>query len=188
MNHPLKLGGILFLLTAICVGILGGINEITKPIIEENQKMNEQQSMKALLKEAETFEEIPNIEDEFVKSVFKGKKSNEVCGYVLKLEPNGYAGPIKLLIGINQTGETVGISILEHGETPGFGANADKEEFKGQFIGKVAPLEVVKSMPSDQQIQAITGATITSTAITNAVNQASEFIKNHQQEWGATNE
>lgn len=184
MNHPLKLGGILFLLTALCVGILGGVNQITKPIIEKNEKLAEEAAMRELITTAESFEiEIPN-EEGVIKKIAIAKQKNQIVGYVLRTEPNGYGGTIKLLIGIDQEGSIKGINILEHSETPGFGANADKQDFKGQFIERKAPLKVSKNTPSQDEIQAITGATITSAAITEAVNEAAAYVNDHKMEWG----
>ena len=69
------------------------------------------------------------------------------------------------------------IDILEHSETPGLGANSTKDEFKKRFKGKQAGIEVVKNSPKDNDIQAISGATITSKAVTRAVNAAIEQMK-----------
>ena len=102
----------------------------------------------------------------------------------MRLEPNGYGGPIKMLIGIDTEGCVKGISLLEHAETPGFGADAEKDSFKNQYVNRQTPLAVSKTEPKDNEIQAITGATITSTAITDAVNMASEYVMLHQEEWG----
>lgn len=184
MNHPLKLGVILFLITAICVGILGAVNQVTKPIIEANQIKSEEAAMKKLITNAETFVDIADIQDENVKKVCVAKSGDEVVGYVLRMEPNGYGGAVKMLIGIDTEGNVKGISILEHSETPGFGANATKDEFKNQFTDRKAPLSVVKSNPGENEIQAITGATITSTAVTNAVNAACDYVAAHGSEWG----
>lgn len=184
MNHPLKLGGILFLLTAICVGILGGVNEITRPIIEKNEVATEEAAMRELLTAAESFENVPSVDAPMIKKVAIAKQGDKAVGYVLRVEPNGYGGAIKLLIGIDQEGIVKGISILEHSETPGFGANANNDDFKNQFIDKIAPLRVSKSASSEDEIQAITGATITSEAIANAVNTAVEYVNNHKMEWG----
>lgn len=184
MNHPLKLGGILFLLTALCVGILGAVNAVTKPIIERNELASEEKAMKQLINEAERFTEVEEITDESIKKIAVAKKENQTVGYVLRLEPNGYGGAIKMLIGIDTEGRVKGISILEHSETPGFGANANRDSFKNQFAERSTPLKVSKTSPNEDEIEAITGATITSTAITNAVNTASEYVKEHQAEWG----
>lgn len=184
MNHPIKLGGILFLLTAICVGILGAVNEVTKPIIEKNEIATEEAAMRTLITTAESFVNVESLSDDTIKKVTIAKQGDQIVGYVLRIEPSGYGGTIKLLIGMDQAGMVKGIRILEHSETPGFGANADKDSFKDQFIDKNAPLKVSKNAAHEDEIQAITGATITSEAITEAVNVASEYINSHKAEWG----
>lgn len=183
MNHPLKLGGILFLITGICVGILGAVNQITSPIIAANEIKTEEAAMKELITEAESFVTVDHLDDDAVKKASVAYSGSEVVGYVLRMEPNGYGGAIKMLIGIDAEGNVKGISILEHSETPGFGANAEKDSFKGQFKDRKTPLNVVKTTPGENDIEAITGATITSTAVTTAVNEASAYAMAHQEEW-----
>ena len=75
--------------------------------------------------------------------------------------------------------------ILSHNETPGLGDYANKEKFKSQFVGKgLENLSVVKNLEDNKHIQAITGATITSKALTKAINeaieQAQEFEKTNK--------
>lgn len=193
MGYPLKLGGILFLLTAICVGILGAVNSVTRPFIERNELASEEKAMKQLIVEAESFitvlvEEEKKIEETVIKKVVAAKKDSKTVGYVLRVEPNGYGGIIKMLVGVDTEGKVKGISILEHSETPGFGANANRETFKGQFKERHTPLKLSKSSPKEDEIEAITGATITSTAVTDAVNTAAEYVKEHQAEWGDNSE
>ena len=72
------------------------------------------------------------------------------------------------------------MDIVSHGETPGLGAKADDAEYLAQYIGKSGELSVVKTEPSaDSQIQAVTGATITSSAIADAVNAAQQFYQEY---------
>lgn len=184
MSQPIKYALILFLITGICVGILGAVNQITSPIIEENAKKTEADAMKRLLSESESFEEVTGIEDQMVRSVNVAKNGENVVGYVVKVTPIGYGGDIAMLVGIDNEMTIKGISILSHGETPGFGANATKPEFKEQYNDKKAPLTVSKAASGDSEIQAITGATITSTAVTDGVNAACQFVSDHMTEWG----
>ena len=142
------------------------------------------EAMKALLTEADDFIEVEGASEGDVVTMFVAKASGSQMGYVAKVAPNGYGGAIEMLVAFNQEGSVEGIKILSHSETPGFGANAEKPAFSDQFKGKVAPLTVTKVAPAETEIQAITGATITSTAITNAVNAAAEYINAHSAEWG----
>lgn len=185
MKESLKLGVILFLITGICVGLLGVVNQITLPIIEANSLKTEQESMKQLLSEADNFIQVEGVSDVLVKKVFVAKSSSNIVGYVINVEPKGYGGAIGLLIGIDSNNVIKGVKILSHSETPGFGANADKPAFIDQYVGKQGELKVTKITPKEDEIQAITGATITSAAITEGANAAFSYVKDHQSEWGA---
>ena len=176
MKDILKLGAVLFLITAVCTGILGAIHEITLPIIEENNAATEKAAMQELLPDADTFEEV-TCTDERVTKLTKAVKNGEVVGYIASTAPNGYGGAIELLVGLDTNADVKGIKILSHSETPGFGANAEKPAFKDQFIERHTPLNLVKTAPGEDDIQALTGATITSTAVVDGVNGAAECVR-----------
>lgn len=184
MKESLKLGGILFLITGICVGLLGIVNQMTLPIIETNNLKLEQESMKQLISEADHFLQVNMVSDGIIKKVFVAQSSSDIVGYIVNVEPKGYGGNIGLLVGIDHNNMIKGVKILSHSETPGFGANADKPDFINQYINKQGTLKVTKIAPKVDEIQAITGATITSAAITEGVNAAADYTKNHQDEWG----
>ena len=177
-----KLGIILFVITALCVGSLGYINSLTTPIIQINKEKAEKEAMKKLLQEAEDFIKIETIEDEGITSLYVGTKQGNAIGVVAKTITNGYGGNIELLVGLDTESKIKGIQILSHTETPGLGANATYPSFMEQFTGKISPLEVTKATAQENEIVAITGATITSKAVTDGVNQISEYVKAHQEE------
>jgi len=182
MKESLKLGAILFIITAICSGLLGFVNNITTPIIAENKKSSEQKAMKILMSEAEEFTEVPGIVDENIKQLYIAKSNDKSIGTVAKIGPSGYGGEITVLIGFDLDANIKGIKILSLAETPGLGANATKGSFINQFLQKIPPLNVVKTSPKDNEIEAITGATITSAAIVKGVNEAAKYITDHKQE------
>ena len=102
-------------------------------------------------------------------------------GYVITaLSNDSYGGAIKLSVGLKEDGTITGIEFLEINDTPGLGLKAKEPEFKSQFAGKKAEaLSVTKSgSGSDNEIAAISGATITSSATTNAVNAALYYLHN----------
>ena len=76
------------------------------------------------------------------------------------------------MVGVKADGTVAGVNILSISETAGLGMNAKNESFLQQFIGKSGEIGVQKNGSSDTEIQALTGATITSRAMANAVNQA----------------
>ena len=103
--------------------------------------------------------------------------SGNQLGYVISvLTKEGYAGDISLSMGVDMEGNVLGVQILSHGESPGLGANAANDSFLNQYIGKSGEMQVVKTeAQGDQEIQAITGATITSEAVTRAVSAGLYF-------------
>ncbi len=122
-------------------------------------------------------------------SVGKDETGN-ITGYAVKSAAKGYGGDISIMVGVSKDGTVKGISILGHSETPGLGANADNDSFKNQYKDKKAPFEVVKSGASGNNsevtyIDAITSATITSKAVTTAVNGAVYYCKSELIKEGA---
>lgn len=182
MMESLKLGGILFVITAICSGLLGFVNNTTTPIITENKQVAEQQAMKMLIEEADEFIEIKDIQSESVETLFIAQADGKNVGAVAKVNPNGYGGKITVLVGFDIESHVKGIKVLSHTETPGLGANAANDSFVSQFLQKLPPLNVVKGAPKDNEIAAITGATITSSAIVTGVNEAAAYVSEHKQE------
>jgi len=174
------LGLRLLIITAVAGLILGFANKITAEPIAKQQKMENDAAMKEVLPSADSFnlKEVTLPDGSIITEVNEGTKGSDVAGYAIKVSPKGYGGLIDMMVGISNEGKVEGIKILSHNETPGLGANAPKEEFSGQFKGKSveSSLEVVKSEPSgDNQIKALTGATITSKAVTDGVNDAVDF-------------
>lgn len=163
----LKPALILFVICLVVTALLAGTNLLTKDKIAEQSALEAEQSRKVVLSDADSFEEADGY--------YIGKANNETVGYVFQTEAKGYGGAVKVMTGISADGQITGIVILEHSETPGLGANAEKASFTDQFK-QTAPekgITLVKNKaPSDGEIEAMTGASITSRAVTNAVNEA----------------
>ena len=102
----------------------------------------------------------------------------KTAGYVISVTGKGFGGDIGLRIGYSPEGVIRGIVFTELNETPGLGMNADRDEFKDQFAGKRGELTLVyyRIGENDQEIEAVTAATITSTAVVNAVNAGTQFL------------
>lgn len=108
--------------------------------------------------------------------------NGEVLGYVMSVGGKGYGGMISLTLGIDNDGKITGISILSHSETAGLGAKCTEESFYGQFTGKTAgKLTVVQGGANDTQIDSISGATVTSDAVTQAVSAGCWFAQEYMQ-------
>ncbi len=186
MKEIIKLGLILLLISAIAAAALGFVNSATKGPIEETQRLADIETRKSLLSEADAFEERDIESPEtypVLTEVYVGTKDGAPCGYTFKTTPKGYAGPVEVLIGIDQNGAITGVNIGTNTETPGLGSKAADEKFKGQYIGKETILNVIKSgTPKEDEISAISGATITSKAVTSGVNEALNYYKDNLSE------
>ena len=189
---------ILTLITLVAGGLLGMVYEVTKEPIAQQAEKEKQEAYKAVFEDADSFEVCVEADDadlaayltengfeaQTVNEVMEAKDaSGETIGYALNMTTSeGYGGDISFSMGVTLDGTLNGISILDINETAGLGMNATKDEFKGQFAGKqVDAFEVTKSCAaSDNEINAISGATITSKAITGGVNAglcAFEYVK-----------
>lgn len=176
MNRSLKLGLTLFVITAATGLILGAAYKVTEKPIEQAQMRQRQDAMRVALPSGEVFKvkDMDLPEGGSVTEVNEAYAGDKLIGYDISVSTTGYGGAIDMIVGVLNGGRVAGISIISHSETPGLGANATKPAFSGQFEGKSSPkLEVVKVAPSrDDEIQAISGATITSKAVTKGVNEA----------------
>lgn len=197
-NTIIKDAMILTLITLVAGGVLGLVYEITKEPIAKQQEMAKQEAYKSVFEDADSFEVCVEegdgelaaylaengFEAQTINEVMEAKDaSGETLGYAINLTTSeGYGGDITFSMGVREDGTLNGISILTISETAGLGMNATKDEFKNQFQDKQAEsFEVTKTdAAADNQINAISGATITSNAVTKGVNSglcAFEYVK-----------
>ena len=161
-----KLVIVLTLVSAVVAAILGGVNAITKDKIAAitEQKTNDALAEVLPVNEGETYTELDSTGDSTITHVWEAPS-----GHVVELVVSGAQSMIDLVVGVDNDGVVTGVSIIDHGETPGLGAKATESSYRDQYIGVNAPAAVNKDGGS---IQALTGATITSRAVTDAVNTA----------------
>lgn len=176
----IKLAIKLFIIAGMAGLILGAVHAITANPIAAQQKKTKDLAMVEVLPAAKTFDKSDVQLTGNVVEVNQGKDGGNTVGYAVTVSSKGYAGPIEIMVGISSEGKIEGIKILSMSETPGLGAKAKEPAFSGQYKGKSLdnPLEVVKTKPANpNEIEAITGSTITSRAVTKGVNEAVEFYK-----------
>lgn len=165
------------ILTAICIvvtGLLAVTFDMTDEVITLSEQTAAEQSRREVLKGAESFELI-KTDVAGIKDAYKGSdKDGNVSGYVFTSVKKGYGGDIAVMTGINADGTISRVKILSASETPGLGEKAKNEDFLSLYSGNKGPLTVVKRQAGENEITAITGATITSKAVTEAVNAAIE--------------
>lgn len=144
----------------------------TAPIAARKAAIMKNESMHSLVTDADKFTPIKGKTDWFA-----AQKDGKTIAYVVPSESKGFGGAIKFLVAVSLDGKVINYDILVHNETPGLGDNASKEPFKSQFKGKTAEHLVVTKDPSDKEdIQAMTGATISSRAVTKGIKEAVEAV------------
>lgn len=169
----------LFLICAVATALLGFTNQITEPKIAQLAIETQMRAKQEVLSEAKEFSDEKTAElDGNEYSYYEGTADGKTVGYVFATSAKGYGGDIDIMVGINTDGKVTGVSILEINETAGLGMNAKNESFLSQFPGKSSTISVIKNgAPADDEIVALTGATITSNAMTKAVNIALDLFE-----------
>lgn len=175
---------VLTLIAAVMAGLLGGTNLLTAQRIKTLEEKAEKAAVEKVVK-AENYDKATLKYNETEYTYFKAQNGDETVGYAFTLSANGYGGAVKCVVGIDKSGKITAIEITDvSNETPGLGQNAGRVSFTDQFKGKDKPLSVVKSGAKENEVQAVTGATITSKAVTNSVNLAMELYKKIEGEVG----
>jgi len=155
--------------------IIAGVYFFTSPIAVQKSLMLKNDSMKALVKDADEFKPVDGKTDWYT-----AKANGKVVAYIIPYETKGYGGKIKLLVAVSPENTVLGYDVSSHNETPGLGDGVTKDAFKNMFKDKaIDHLKVTKDPSDKEDIQALTGATISSRAVTDgikkAVQEVSEF-------------
>ncbi|MCE5194906.1 MAG: RnfABCDGE type electron transport complex subunit G [Nitrospiraceae bacterium] len=187
MREMLKITFSLVIIFVIAGFIMASVFAITAPVIKEKKEQEETLARKAMMPDADAIVEAGEWKPFGKKGkYFEGKKNGETIGYLITTYGKGYSSYINVLVSVDKEMKVKGISILGHGETPGLGDEIEQEYFKKRFESKmIDQLEVVKVEGTDK-IQAISGATISSRAVTNSVKDAVKLLKEKYS--GAKNE
>ena len=181
MNKIVKNTLILTLITVIAGFLLGAVYEITKDPIAQSQEKTKKEAWQAVFSDVK----LDDFKAEAVKDMGTNATVDEVCtagdeGYVITTtDKDGFGGNIQITVGIKKDGTINGVSILSISETAGLGMKATEPSFYNQYVNKKADKFVVSKDGGDgEQIDALSGATITSRAVTGAVNTALGYYQN----------
>lgn len=183
-----KLGLVLSTYCIVAGLALSMTYSVTLPQIEYQQKKATEESMKSIYPDAASFElcikeqDTPVFHDHLIDGcilidcIYKGfSTDNTFLGYLVKGSSLGYGGPILFIYGLNPDETIHSVSIIEHSETPGLGANVTKTSFLDQFQGKsISDGFVVK-----QDVTPITASTITSKALSEGIKKSVSFVIEH---------
>lgn len=198
-NSIVKDAIVLFLITLLSGLALGVVHELTLEPIAAAQQAAANKTYQEVFPDAVTFETTEElagkVEEANLDAVNWGygavtidecleakNDTGEVLGYVINAtSPDGYAGDLQISVGISKDKKVLGLGFLSISETPGLGLKANEPAFKDQFVGKDASgdIERIKTgTANEQQFNALSGATYTSTAVGNALNASIRFFNN----------
>jgi len=178
MGEMLKITLNLTVICALAGIILSATWTKTEPVKVAMEAREREEALKSLIPDADS---ITKTKDIIVSGkegvIYKAVKGGETTGYVVSCTGKGYSSFIKMLVAVDKDYNVTGIDVLDHKETPGLGDQITEGWFKDQFKGKsLSHLVVVKGDTKDD-IQAISGATISSRAVTKGVKEAVERLK-----------
>ncbi len=169
----------LAIICAVAALALAFVNSVTAPKIEENERVALAEALSRVsldytAGDATWLDSNPKIWNRY--PLYQGEKQ---VGYILELKAMGYGGEMKLLSSFAMDGSVLAAVLLTNAETPGIGKNAEKEGYMDLFIGKGtqnAPIPVTKGRLSQEDADAISGATITFLGIAKALAYGSEYV------------
>lgn len=192
MSYILKLTIILMIVSGIAAGSLALVNTKTNPIIMEHKTKELEQARLEVMKEGVKFELCDSTSELPYYRVYGDEVGNEIIGYIFTAAGKGYSSTITTVTGLDTTFQIVGIKITYQGETPGLGTKSteilygeDEPWFQRQYYknylenhGKPPVDALTVSVDKDGgSIHSITGATITSRAITNSIKESARELK-----------
>ncbi|MCI6044992.1 RnfABCDGE type electron transport complex subunit G [bacterium] len=189
-NKIIKDAMALTLITLVAGAALGAVHGITKEPIARQEALAKAEAYKEVFEEAKDYSTVEmtdelagQLRDSLDSEGYQAQSIEEVVeavdgsgtslGYIITvISSEGYGGDIKFTMGVQSDGTMNGISILSISETAGLGMRANTDEFKSQFVGKnTDKLVYTKNGASaDNEIDALSGATVTTNAMTNGVN------------------
>ncbi len=190
MKGIIKDSLILFVITLVAGLLLGLVYEVTKDPIANQKAIAKAKACQAVFAEADEFVDVDftamngvTFDGGEIGEVLSAKASDgtEIGFVITTTSHNGYGGDVTMLVGIQNDGTVNGISFTALNETAGLGMKAKNDEFKNQFAGKnVEQFAYTKTgAVADNEIDAISAATVTTNAVTEAVNGALDFFHNN---------
>ena len=181
MKEILRLCFVLTVIAAVSAGVLAFVDRKTEEPIKNAMKEEEMSAVKSVLPpfDNEADKDTLTLKDETTEYKFyRGRKEGGIVGVAFTvIAPNGYSGEIKVMVGVDTEGLVQGVQILDHRETPGLGAKIETADFRDQYKGKsLADPEVWDVIKDGGTFKHITGATISSRAVTHSIARALEFF------------
>ncbi len=167
MRETIRYGFVLAVICVVASGLLAGMNSLTKSRIIAQAQAEEETALREVMPQGEYFDPIKKGEDIIYYKV--RNKDGKFIGVAFKASGKGYSSVIDTLVSMTEDGTIVAIKILNQNETPGLGAQVTGPSFTGQFNNK--------NLQGLSEVQAITGATISSKAVIGSVQEKAKEIQ-----------
>ncbi len=168
----------LALICAVAAFALGFVNSITAPRIAENERVALQEALNMVALQYDAGKEVI-VDDPKIKKLYPLYSGSEQIGVILELKAMGYGGAMTVLATYDMSGTVLAAELLTNNETPGIGKLAEKDGYMDKFIGTGGekPVPVTKGRLSQDEADAISGATITFLGIGKILSYGSDFVK-----------
>lgn len=162
----LRVGGILLLICALIALMLAGVHKLTKDTIAAHKTEKINNAIGAIFADSTSSETTVPEGHTQVLTAYIVTKNDAIVGHCYTVSANGFGGAVELMVGIDATGKLCGVEVIEHSETSGIGSNVLTQNYLSRYFGKQGSLTL------GTDIDAHTGATVTSKAVLSGVNAA----------------
>ena len=167
----LNIGARLLVICLVVAAVVSLVNEVTKARYAEIQKEEQQKAMASIFGSSSVT--VTELGDPSGDSFYAVRQGEELLGYCVQVVTAGFGGDMTLMVGFRADQTLVGVQILSHSETPGLGARVSDASYLGQYAGKSGTLTL------GENVDAISGATISSRVVLAGVKEAQEILKSH---------
>jgi len=171
----LRLGLILFAISALATGVLAWVNSITLPRIVMLKAEDALKTRQILMPNAKTFEEMKVAADTTLTYYSAKDEKNVVLGYSLTAVNRGYSSNVSTMVALDNQFNIINLKVIDQNETTGLGTHCLDKDFPTKFIGKNT--DNLKVDKDGGEVKSITGATITTRAITNSLKETIQLVK-----------
>lgn len=168
--------GTLFVITVIVSVILACVNMVTKPTIDRLAEEKRLASMAAVMPGDNMTYTLTDATGDGIVGINLAEENGAVKGYCVQVSTNGFGGAISMMVGVDTDCKVTGVEILSMSETAGLGSRASESDFRAQYVGLTGTINVKSG---DNAITPISGATVTSKAVTLGVNNAIAAVENN---------
>ena len=181
----------LMVITVVSGGVLGFVYGLTKPAIDQVEANKNLKAINEVLKSDVEIVKTETMDiDDLTYNLAYDAEGNFIGAAIKTYSKNGFGGKIELMVGMLANGIINKVSVLSQAETPGLGANMVNDKFKGQFDGKDPKTFILKVKKDGGDVDAITAATISSRAVSEAIKKAADGFEANKDQFmkGGNNE